>query len=186
MPEAVAEYVRCFSCSSTIHSTCEDFRASADINLEMDQADDREGNKTVAPVHFLLGAGGNIANLWDVLSTWWLKASSTFTGCSFGCGHFLQEECPDDTIEEFQNFRSERMTELSQKTRAMIKASSYERIANTIVQLSRPLRRGVIEPTECNPRTLAQLLWLQPHHHFLISMSSKRNRNGLLELVAIP
>ena len=50
-PEAVSEYRRCFCCASTIHATCEDFRASADIDLEMDEADDRVGNKIVAPVH---------------------------------------------------------------------------------------------------------------------------------------
>jgi haloacetate dehalogenase len=52
-PEAVSEYRRCFCCTSTIHATCEDFRASADIDLEMDEADDRAGNKIVAPVHAL-------------------------------------------------------------------------------------------------------------------------------------
>jgi hypothetical protein len=50
-PEAVSEYVRCFCCTSTIHATCEDFRAAADIGLEMDEADERAGNKIVAPVH---------------------------------------------------------------------------------------------------------------------------------------
>jgi hypothetical protein len=33
----VGEYVRCFCCTSTIHAGCEDFRASADIGLEMDE-----------------------------------------------------------------------------------------------------------------------------------------------------
>jgi len=55
-PEAVSEYVRCFCCTSTIHATCEDFRAAADIGLEMDEADERAGNKIVAPVHVLWGA----------------------------------------------------------------------------------------------------------------------------------
>jgi haloacetate dehalogenase len=54
-PEAVSEYRRCFCCTSTIHATCEDFRAAADIDLEMDETDDREANKIVAPVHALWG-----------------------------------------------------------------------------------------------------------------------------------
>jgi hypothetical protein len=48
-PEAVSEYVRCFCCTSTIHTTCEDLRAAADIDLEMDRLN--------APgVHFVLGS----------------------------------------------------------------------------------------------------------------------------------
>lgn len=44
-PEALREYRRCFCCTSTIHATCEDFRASADTGLEMDEADDRAGQQ---------------------------------------------------------------------------------------------------------------------------------------------
>jgi haloacetate dehalogenase len=55
-PEALSEYLRCFCCTSTIHGGCEDMRASADIDLEMDEADDHAGNKIVAPVHALWGA----------------------------------------------------------------------------------------------------------------------------------
>ena len=103
-PEAVSEYRRCFCCTSTIHATCEDFRASVDIGLKMDEADDRAGNKIVAPVHALWGARGTIGPLWDVLATWRAKATSTVTGRSLDCGHFLQEERPEETLEEMQHF----------------------------------------------------------------------------------
>ena len=79
-PEAVSEYRRCFCCTSTIHATCEDFRASADIGLEMDEADDRAGNKIVAPVHALWGAKGTVRPAWDALATRRAKATSTVTG----------------------------------------------------------------------------------------------------------
>jgi len=102
-PEAVSEYCRCFCCTSTIHATCEDFRASADIGLRMDEADDLAGN-IVAPVHALWGARGSIGPLWDVLATWRAKATSTVTGRSLDCGHFLQEERPEETLEELQRF----------------------------------------------------------------------------------
>ena len=103
-PEAVSEYRRCFCCTSTIHATCEDFRASVDIGLKMDEADDRAGNKIVAPVHALWGARGSIGPLWDVVATWRAKATSTVTGRSLDCGHFLQEERPEETLEELQRF----------------------------------------------------------------------------------
>src|SRR3984957_7234326 len=105
-PGAVREYRRCFCCTSTIHSTCEDFRASADIGLEMDEADDRAGNKIMAPVHALWGAKNSVGQLWDVLATWRAKATSTVTGRSLDCGHFLQEERPEEVLEELQHFFS--------------------------------------------------------------------------------
>src|SRR5579864_6756773 len=103
-PEAVSEYVRCFCCTSTIHAGCEDFRAAADIGLEMDEADDRAGNKIVAPVHALWGSKGTIGSLWDVLAAWRAKSASTVTGRSLDCGHFLQEERPEEIFEELQRF----------------------------------------------------------------------------------
>jgi len=103
-PEALSEYSRCFCCRSTIHATCEDFRAAAEIGLELDKADERKGNKIVVPVHVLWGAQGAIGALWDVLNTWRAQATSTVTGHSFDCGHFLQEERPEETFEELQSF----------------------------------------------------------------------------------
>jgi haloacetate dehalogenase len=103
-PEAVSEYVRCFCCRSTIHATCEDFRAAADIGLEMDELDERAGNKIVAPVHALWGARNSVGQLWDVLATWRAKAASMVTGRSLDCGHFLQEERPEEAFEELQHF----------------------------------------------------------------------------------
>jgi haloacetate dehalogenase len=103
-PEAVSEYRRCFCCTSTIHATCEEFRASADIGLEMDEADDRDGNKIVAPVLALWGARGTVGRLWDVVATWQEKASAKVEGHSLDCGHFLQEERPDETLQEIQQF----------------------------------------------------------------------------------
>jgi haloacetate dehalogenase len=103
-PEAVSEYLRCFCCTSTIHAGCEDFRASADIGLEMDEADDRAGNKIVAPIHALWGAKNSVGQLWDVLATWRAKATSTVTEHSLDCGHFLQEERPEEVLAELQQF----------------------------------------------------------------------------------
>jgi haloacetate dehalogenase len=103
-PDAVSEDVRCFCCTSTIHPTCEDFRAAADVGLAMDEADDRAGNKIVVPVHALWGAKGTVRPLWDILATWRAKAAATVTGRSLDCGHFLQEERPEETLDELQQF----------------------------------------------------------------------------------
>src|SRR5580704_1106378 len=44
-PDVMNEYVRAFSNPDAIHASCEDFRAAANIDLEMDKADDKAGRK---------------------------------------------------------------------------------------------------------------------------------------------
>src|SRR6202041_2703679 len=95
-PDAMAEYVRCFCCSSTIHAACEDYRASADIDLEMDQTDDDAGRKIQVPVHLLWGKKGAVNRFWDILDVWRDKASASVTGKGLDCGHLLLEERPHD------------------------------------------------------------------------------------------
>ena len=53
--EARKEYKRCFCTPEEIHATCEDFRAAAEIDLEMDEADGKAGRKIEAPVLALWG-----------------------------------------------------------------------------------------------------------------------------------
>jgi haloacetate dehalogenase len=102
-PEAMAEYLRCYCCSGTIHAACEDYRAAADIDLEMDEADDKAGHKISAPVLALWGAKGVVGHLWDVLATWRAKATSV-SGRALDCGHLLPEEQPAEVLAELQQF----------------------------------------------------------------------------------
>ena len=49
-PEAMGEYRRCFCNSDAIHASCEDYRAAAAIDLEMDEADEKADRKVEAPL----------------------------------------------------------------------------------------------------------------------------------------
>ena len=40
----MAEYIRCYCCKGTIRAVCEDYRAAAGIDLDMDRADDKAGH----------------------------------------------------------------------------------------------------------------------------------------------
>lgn len=102
-PEAMAEYLRCYCCSRTIHACCEDYRAAADIDLEMDQADDKAGHKISAPLLALWGAKGVVGHLWNVLDAWRPKATSV-SGKALDCGHLLPEEQPQAVLDEFKAF----------------------------------------------------------------------------------
>jgi haloacetate dehalogenase len=46
----MAEYIRCYCCTDTIHAACEDYRATASIDLDMARTDDPGGHKIQAPV----------------------------------------------------------------------------------------------------------------------------------------
>ena len=103
-PDTMNEYVRAFSNAAAIHASCEDFRAAADIDLEMDKADDEAGNKIQCPLHVLWGAKGTVGSLWDVLPAWRERCATSVTGKALDCGHFLAEECPQDVLTELFQF----------------------------------------------------------------------------------
>jgi haloacetate dehalogenase len=102
-PEAYAEYARCFKDPATVHGACEDYRASAGIDLEHDDADLRK--KVTCPVHVLWAERGPMARLFDVLETWRERAT-TVSGKPLPGGHYLPEEVPDQVLSELQQFLS--------------------------------------------------------------------------------
>lgn len=102
--EAVEEYKRCFSTPEAIHAGCEDFRASADVDLEMDEADQRTGHKIEAPVLALWGAKGAIGELWNVLDVWRQHANAPVEGHALDSGHYLAEERPEEVLQEYLRF----------------------------------------------------------------------------------
>lgn len=100
-PEAMAEYLRCYADPATRHSICEDYRASAGIDLEHDRQD---GDRKLAmPLLALWGAQGTVGALYDVLQTWRDKAEHV-EGNPVDCGHKPQEERPDETLDAFIAF----------------------------------------------------------------------------------
>ncbi len=103
-PEAMAEYVRTYCCQGTIRAVCEDYRAAAGIDLDMDRADDKAGHKIKAPLLALWGTKGTVGQLWDVLATWQPKTQATLEGEALPCGHLIPEERPDLVIAQFRRF----------------------------------------------------------------------------------
>ena len=98
---AGAEYLRCFSDPATIHATCEDYRASATIDLEHDAED--AGRKIDMPLLALWGGEGLVGRTYDVLETW-REVASDVTGHAVPGGHYLPEEAPEETLEALRGF----------------------------------------------------------------------------------
>jgi haloacetate dehalogenase len=93
---AFAEYVRCFTWK-TIRGSCEDYRACATCDLEMDTADYAAGRKLACPLLVLWGAKSHTGTVYgDVLSVWRRYALDA-TGGPIACGHYVPEEAPEET-----------------------------------------------------------------------------------------
>lgn len=100
-PDALAEYIRCFSDPATIHATCEDYRAGATIDLIDDEVD--LAKKITCPFLVLWGEQGIIGRKYDVLEIWKRKAIAV-KGNAINCGHFLPEEAPEETYSAIREF----------------------------------------------------------------------------------
>ena len=99
-PRALAEYLRCFD-ARTIHASCEDYRASAGIDLEHDRAD--LALKLAMPVLALWGTRGVVGRQFDCLADWRVVAHDV-SGHAIDCGHFIAEERPAELLQALQPF----------------------------------------------------------------------------------
>ena len=100
---AYAEYLRCMKQPGTIHAFCEDYRASAGIDLEHDRADRAAGRMIQAPLLMLWGAHGIIERCFDPLKEWRVVAQDV-RGKALPAGHYLPEEVPELLLEEVLAF----------------------------------------------------------------------------------
>jgi haloacetate dehalogenase len=101
MPEAYAEYVRCYRDPAAIHASCEDYRASAGIDLRHDEAD--LSHKLTCPLLALWGEKGFVGRKYDVVAAWGERARDV-RGVGLPCGHYLPEEAPEATLRALNEF----------------------------------------------------------------------------------
>jgi haloacetate dehalogenase len=101
-PEALADYLRCFT-PETIHASCEDYRAAATIDLIHD-ADDAN-KKLTMPVLALWADKGFVGKTYDVVAEW-QKVAENVRGSATPSGHFIPEEAPEAFLDAFYAFLS--------------------------------------------------------------------------------
>lgn len=102
-PEALAEYERCAAIAGTARGICEDYRASATIDLEHDRADVASGLRLVQPLRVLWGEHGAVGRCFDVLKLWRERAEQV-SGTALPCGHYIPEEASEALAEEALQF----------------------------------------------------------------------------------
>jgi haloacetate dehalogenase len=107
-PAALAEYERCFCQPETIHAMCEDYRASADIDLAHDRASRAEqahgGGKIACNTWVMWGARGVVQRLFKPLELWQAQCAGRVSGQAMPCGHFIPEELFVQTAADLASF----------------------------------------------------------------------------------
>jgi haloacetate dehalogenase len=102
-PEVFEDFRRGFTDLETIHAMCEDYRAGATIDVELDEADKRAGRKIKCPVLALWAAEGELGEWYDVLEVWRGWADDV-QGRAIQSGHHMALEAPDETYHELARF----------------------------------------------------------------------------------
>lgn len=110
--QALAEYERCFcdprpnarGLPAVIHSACEDYRASAGIDLAHDRESRARGDKIPCDTLVLWGERGVVHRLFKPLELWQAQCGGRVSGKALAAGHFIPEELPELSAEALANF----------------------------------------------------------------------------------
>ena len=104
---ALAEYERCFT-PAHIHAICEDYRASAGIDLEHDRVSRASGERIACDTLVIVGSRGVVNRLFDVPALWQAQCAGRCETLLLDAGHFIPEELPDSTATALRQFLSAR------------------------------------------------------------------------------
>ncbi len=102
-PRALEHYLAPFRDPSRVHAMCEDYRAGAYADFEIDKADRRQDKKITIPMLALWGDAGIASAAATPLDTWKSWATNV-SGAPIDSGHFLTEENPVATAKALREF----------------------------------------------------------------------------------
>lgn len=103
-PEVWQEYLNGVKDPSCVHAMCEDYRASASIDLEHDRADLSSGLKLELALHLHWGSKGVIERCFSPIEDWRSCSNAKVTGSAFDCGHYIPEEVPGELVRSMLAF----------------------------------------------------------------------------------
>ncbi|KWR91247.1 alpha/beta fold hydrolase [Cupriavidus sp. IDO] len=96
---ALAAYLRGLASPGAAHGLCEDYRASASIDLEHDRADLAAGRMIECEMLALWGEQGAVGQCFAPLEEW-RKVARRVRGHALPCGHYIAEEMPERLLKE--------------------------------------------------------------------------------------
>ncbi|UIJ71944.1 alpha/beta fold hydrolase [Aurantimonas sp. HBX-1] len=100
---ALDEYHRAFARPAYVAASCNDYRAGATIDWQLDREDRDAGRRIAAPTLVLWGAAGIPGEGHDPLDVWgpWCDR---LEGHAIDAGHFIAEEAPEATLRSLLAF----------------------------------------------------------------------------------
>ncbi|WP_297819497.1 alpha/beta hydrolase [uncultured Paraglaciecola sp.] len=101
--EVFSEYLRCLKLPGAATGICEDYRASAGIDLVHDKTDIEAGHKVSCPLLVLWGKEGVVGRCFEPIVEW-EKVAEQVTGHSLPSGHYIPEEAPELLLEQVLSF----------------------------------------------------------------------------------
>lgn len=105
--EEIQEYIRVCT-PENIHGVCEDYRAAATIDLQMDTADFEAGRKVQPPALIIWGQQSHTSHHHDPTVEWPKYCANIERMVALPCGHYPTEQAPKETLAEFLAFFGER------------------------------------------------------------------------------
>lgn len=103
-PDAWEEYVKVLEDPAAVHSMCEDYRASANVDLDEARKDIAEGRKIKCSLRVLWGKKGVIEKCFDALAEWRSVCEGEVNGGPVDSGHYIPEENPNVVVENIKEF----------------------------------------------------------------------------------
>ena len=111
-PEAMAEYERCMTMTPeqpgdlmpAVHTACEDYRASAGIDLLHDKASRAQDQKIMCDTLVLWGERGVVHKMFAPIRLWQAQCAGEVSGHVVPSGHFIPEELPEVTVTSLRKF----------------------------------------------------------------------------------
>jgi haloacetate dehalogenase len=100
---ALREYEHWFTDPRTVHATCEDYRAAATTDLELDRRDHAQGLRVEQPLLALAGAESYVGRTF-ALGDVWRQYATQVTAQSVAADHYLAEEAPEPTLAALRGF----------------------------------------------------------------------------------
>lgn len=101
--EEILEYIRVCT-PDNIHAVCEDYRAAATLDLQMDAEDFLASRKVQPPALILWGEKSHTAQYQNPLTEWPQYCANIVRMKALPCGHYPTEQAPDETFEELVAF----------------------------------------------------------------------------------
>ena len=95
-------YLKAFKQPKRIHATCEDYRASASIDLEHDKKDRKK--LLAIPIQVLWGKQGVVGKQFNSIKIWRKYTKNKVYGAGIKSGHFIPEQNPKETIKHIKKF----------------------------------------------------------------------------------